>query len=104
MDAIEISAGISRDIDQYAIIKRNEMRNGVEIPAPMAMLPIAIKCSDCNGAHFVTVNVPNAAPINLFNHPLSIKRQADRPTGVSLNDSDPPCIFAIAATIVRPRP
>ena len=46
MDAIEISAGISRDIDQYAIIKRNEMRNGVEIPAHMAMLPIAIKCSD----------------------------------------------------------
>ena len=46
MDAIEISAGNSCDIDQYAIIKRNEMRNGVEIPAPMAMLPIAIKCSD----------------------------------------------------------
>ncbi|MEP2682081.1 MAG: hypothetical protein ABJP44_10405 [Sulfitobacter sp.] len=62
MDAIEISAGISRDIDQYAIIKRNEMRNGVEIPAPMTVLPIAIKSSDCNGALFVTVNVPNAAP------------------------------------------
>jgi hypothetical protein len=46
MAVIDVCAGNSRDIDQYAIIKRNEMRNGVEIPAPMATLPIAIKSGD----------------------------------------------------------